>query len=86
MPIIGSDVVTHTISSITFKDDGSVSVSLVKEVGTEQKVEVVFNISMEVVAPLIDIPIPHGFTVREYIIYTVYRYLVDSHQIEGVIS
>lgn len=86
MPITQQAVITFTISSVTFKGDGSVTISLREDINGVFKEEKSFEVDPTTVSSLIDIPVPNGVTAREFIIMSVYNYLNSTGIIPGTIS
>ena len=88
MPITEAASIRHSITSITFRGDGSVSVSVSRILNEMQNLgDDVFIIDPQTISTVLDVPQPDiPATVREYIVTSIYDYLVNSGNIKGTIS
>jgi hypothetical protein len=88
MPITENVTISHSITDITFRSDGSVAVSVSKMLnGSTNMGNEVYVIDALSISEILDIPQPDiPATVREYIVTSVYDYLVNSGNIKGTIS
>jgi hypothetical protein len=88
MPITESASIRHSITSITFREDGSVSVSVSRILNESVNMgDDTFIIAAQDISSVLDIPQPDiPATVREYIVTSIYDYLVNGGNIKGVIS
>lgn len=88
MPITEAASIRHSITSITFREDGSVSISVSRILNEMQNLgDNVFIIDPQTISTVLDVPQPDiPATVREYIVTSIYDYLVNSGNIKGTIS
>lgn len=86
MPITNSVTKISSISTITFKDDGTVLVSMTSTLDDIFQEDTNFLIDASIVSQFLDVPCPAELTVREYIISTIYNYLNTTGNVTGIIS
>lgn len=86
MPITNQVTKSSQISTIMFKDDGTISISMSSTIDGVFQEDTNFNIDAITVSSFLDVPCPAGLTVREYIISTIYTYLNTTGNVTGTIS
>lgn len=86
MPIVSTVTVSKEILSLKFNRDDTLEVILIVAEDGAQQTQETHVFSSAVVASLLDVMPPDGYTMRQAIILAIYAYLVSSGTVAGEIQ